>query len=43
MAEQHTIWSFHGGLHLDDHKEESNQRPVQDLPLPRRLILPLQQ
>ena len=43
MAEQRTIFSFHGGLHLDDHKAESNGRPVQRLPLPQRLTLPLQQ
>ena len=43
MAEQRTIWSFHGGLRLDDHKSESNGRPIQRLPLPRRLVLPVQQ
>ena len=43
MDEQRTIWSFHGGLHLDDHKAESNQGPVRTLPLPSRLTLPLQQ
>ncbi len=43
MAEQRTIWSFHGGLHLDGHKGESTGRPVQAVPLPARLTLPLQQ
>lgn len=43
MAERKTIWPFHGGLHLDDHKQESNRHPVQLLPLPARLVLPLQQ
>lgn len=38
------LHSFHGGLHLDDyHKELSTQRPVADLPLPKRLYLPLRQ
>jgi electron transport complex protein RnfC len=43
MAEQRTIWSFHGGLHLDDHKVASNGGTVQAVPLPARLTLPLQQ
>ena len=43
MAEQRKIWSFHGGLHLDDHKSDSNQKPGQSLPLPDRLTLPLHQ
>ena len=43
MAEQRTLWSFHGGLHLDDHKAESNQSPIRQLPLPDRLTLPLHQ
>jgi len=43
MAEPRKLWSFHGGLHLDDHKSESNQRPVQHMPLPDRLTLPLHQ
>jgi len=43
MAEQTTIWSFHGGLHLEGHKSESTTRPIQRLPLPSRLTLPMQQ
>ncbi|MGB5672063.1 MAG: electron transport complex subunit RsxC [Sedimenticolaceae bacterium] len=43
MAEPRTIWPFHGGLHLDNHKTESNGRAVQTLPLPDRLTLPLHQ
>jgi len=43
MAEARKIWPFHGGLHLDDHKAESTGSPVQRLPLPARLILPVQQ
>jgi len=43
MAEPRTIGSFHGGLHLDDHKALSTGRPIETAPLPPRLILPLQQ
>ena len=43
MADQRTIWSLHGGLRIDDHKALSNERPLQRLPMPERLILPLQQ
>jgi len=43
MPEQRATHPFHGGLHLDDHKSESTGRPVQTLPLPPRLVLPLQQ
>ena len=34
---------FHGGLHLDGHKAESNGSAVQEPALPQRLTLPLQQ
>ena len=37
------VWDFHGGLHVPDHKAESNTTPVQPLVLPRRLVVPLQQ
>lgn len=37
------LWTFHGGLHLDYHKEESNQLPTRDIPLPDELVIPLQQ
>lgn len=37
------IWRFHGGLHLPDHKALSNGRPILRSPLPKYLILPLQQ
>ncbi len=36
-------WRFHGGLHLPEHKQESTRLPVGEMPLPRRLVLPLQQ
>jgi electron transport complex protein RnfC len=44
MAEQTTsIFDFPGGLHLDDHKAESTQQPIQDAPLAKRFCIPLQQ
>ncbi len=43
MAEARKIWSFHGGLHVADHKALSAGRPVVDVPLPVQLILPIQQ
>ena len=43
MAEPIVVHSFPGGLHLDDHKAESNGVPIRDLGLPARLTLPLQQ
>ena len=43
MAEPVVVHNFPGGLHLDDHKAESNGVPIRDLGLPARLMLPLQQ
>jgi len=43
MAESRKLWSFHGGLHLDDHKAESAGGEIRQVPLPDRLVLPLQQ
>lgn len=37
------LWTFHGGLHLDYHKEDSNQSPTRTIPLPDELVIPLQQ
>ncbi|MCG7898835.1 MAG: electron transport complex subunit RsxC [Candidatus Thiodiazotropha weberae] len=37
------LWSFHGGLHLPDHKEVSLHSPLQSVTLPKRLVVPLQQ
>ncbi|AGA89788.1 electron transport complex, RnfABCDGE type, C subunit [Thioflavicoccus mobilis 8321] len=37
------LWRFHGGIHVPDEKALSNERPVVAAPLPRQLILPLQQ
>lgn len=37
------LWKFHGGLHLNEHKQESTQTAVIQARLPNYLILPLQQ
>ncbi|ODB83621.1 electron transport complex subunit RsxC [Candidatus Thiodiazotropha endoloripes] len=37
------LWSFHGGLHLPDHKEVSLHSPLLSVTLPKRLVVPLQQ
>ena len=35
------IYSFHGGLYLDDHKSVSTSRPIETAPIPPLLVLPL--
>jgi len=37
------LWSFHGGIALPGHKQESTGNPLRTAPLPRHLILPLSQ
>jgi Na+-translocating ferredoxin:NAD+ oxidoreductase subunit C len=37
------LWRFHGGLHLEGRKELSTGGAIATLPLPARLVLPLQQ
>lgn len=37
------FWKFHGGVHPEFHKEESTATPISVLPLPKRLIIPVQQ
>lgn len=37
------LWQFHGGLHLEEHKDKSTTSPIGTIPLPAKLILPLQQ
>lgn len=37
------IYSFHGGIHPEEHKTESSSSPIQTAPLPRFLILPVSQ
>jgi electron transport complex protein RnfC len=43
MADSRTVWSFHGGLHLDDHKTLSTGGPIEAVPPGPQLSLPLQQ
>ena len=37
------VWSFPGGLTLPANKQQSTATPIQQPPLPRRLVIPLQQ
>ena len=37
------IWDIPGGIHPPEHKHESTQRGLEVAPLPKKLILPLQQ
>lgn len=37
------LWTFHGGLHLPDEKALASERPIEPLPLPPRLAVPLGQ
>jgi electron transport complex protein RnfC len=37
------IWDIPGGIHPAEHKELSNRTPIQPAPLPKRLVLPLNQ
>jgi electron transport complex protein RnfC len=37
------LWTFHGGLHLPEHKAESTGQPLRVALLPRQIILPLHQ
>ncbi len=38
-----TLYTFHGGIHPQEHKLESSSLPSTRTPLPKRLVLPLQQ
>ena len=42
MPEQ-KLFHFHGGMHLDDHKKESVQQPLQQCSLAKELVLRLSQ
>ena len=37
------LWHFHGGLKLEGHKAISMREPIQQVPIPKFLTLPLQQ
>lgn len=40
---QRKLWKYHGGLHLKDHKTISNSSESAELPLPKRLTIPMKQ
>lgn len=40
---QHKFWQFHGGIHPPEQKTLTSSKPIRQLPLPKQLILPLQQ
>jgi electron transport complex protein RnfC len=37
------LHTFHGGLHLPEHKSESTRTPIRKAAIPERLILPFKQ
>ena len=37
------FWHFHGGIHPPEQKHLTSEKPIRNLPLPKQLILPLQQ
>jgi Na+-translocating ferredoxin:NAD+ oxidoreductase subunit C len=37
------LWTFHGGIHVPDEKDLSNGVPIEPIPLPPRLVIPLAQ
>ncbi|MCX8006361.1 MAG: hypothetical protein N2688_15680, partial [Burkholderiaceae bacterium] len=37
------LWRFHGGIHIPDEKGLSSHRPIESVPLPERLWVPLHQ
>ena len=37
------IWDIHGGIHPPERKDLSNRNPIQQFPLPNRLVVPLAQ
>ncbi|MDH1562066.1 electron transport complex subunit RsxC [Pseudomonas sp. MDMC224] len=43
MSAQERIWDIPGGIHPAERKELSNRTPIQQAPLPKRLVLPLGQ
>ncbi|MGQ7958522.1 electron transport complex subunit RsxC [Pseudomonas sp. SP16.1] len=43
MSAQERIWDIPGGIHPAERKELSNRTPIQQMPVPKRLVLPLGQ
>lgn len=40
---QNKFWHFHGGIHPPEQKSVTSAKPIKQLPLPKQLIIPLQQ
>jgi len=40
---KNNFWSFHGGINPPEQKQLTHNKPIRQLPLPKQLILPLQQ
>ena len=40
---QQKFWQFHGGIHPPEQKLLTSNKPIKQLPLPKQLVLPLQQ
>jgi electron transport complex protein RnfC len=40
---QDKFWNFHGGIHPPEQKTITSSKPIRQLPLPKLLVLPLQQ
>lgn len=40
---QNKFWHFHGGIHPPEQKTLTSSKPIKKLPLPKQLIIPLQQ
>jgi electron transport complex protein RnfC len=40
---QGKFWQFHGGIHPPEQKHLTSDKPIRSLPLPKQLVLPLQQ
>ncbi|NEX19826.1 electron transport complex subunit RsxC [Thiorhodococcus mannitoliphagus] len=43
LSGKRRLWKFHGGIHVPDEKALSNACAIATMPLPKRLVIPLQQ
>jgi electron transport complex protein RnfC len=43
MAQTRHLWRFHGGLHLPSRKQLATELPLETVPLPAQLVLPVEQ
>ena len=37
------VWDIHGGIHPQENKSQSNQRPIESAGIPEQLVFPLSQ